>query len=156
MSFTSSCSSATLVSQSVARCVGSIIGDTSVVDYPNVAFLLTNLSSAHWRLCVTRGSTWSLIVSFLSAVTREVTGFPQKKQVRLSFVRPFGRVLLGIPLLGFLLLVVRICFLQGGSLRLLPLVPGFFLGTYPLRLGPFVLRFAKRCPTWTRVMWMQP
>jgi hypothetical protein len=21
---------------------------------------------------------------------------------------------------------------------------------------PFVLRFAKRCPTWTRIMWMQP
>jgi hypothetical protein len=50
----------------------------------------------------------------------------------LSFVHLFERVLSGTLLRGFLLLVVRIYFLQGGNLRLLPLVPGFFLGTYPL------------------------
>jgi hypothetical protein len=30
-----------------------------------------------------------------------------------------------------------------------------FTGSYAKRFRPLVLRFAKRCPTWTRVVWMQ-
>jgi hypothetical protein len=52
---------------------GSIVGDTSVVDYPNVAFFLTDLPSVHGYLSVARGTTWPLVVSFLSAVSCEVT-----------------------------------------------------------------------------------
>jgi hypothetical protein len=58
---------------------GSVVGDTPVVDYPYVAFFLAHLSSAHWYLCVARGTTWSLIVSFLLAVTRKVTGLSAEK-----------------------------------------------------------------------------
>jgi hypothetical protein len=53
---------------------GAVVCDASVVDDSYVAFFLSDLSSTHRCLVVSRGAAWSLIVSFLSAVACEVTG----------------------------------------------------------------------------------
>jgi hypothetical protein len=58
---------------------GSVIGDTSVVDYPNVAVLLADLSSARGHLNITRGTAWPLVVAFLSTIPREVTRLSAKE-----------------------------------------------------------------------------
>jgi hypothetical protein len=58
---------------------GSIVSDTSVVDYPDVAFFLTDLPGARRYLGIARGTVWSLIVSFLSAVPCKVTRFSTKE-----------------------------------------------------------------------------
>jgi hypothetical protein len=53
---------------------GPIVGDTSVVDYPNVALFLADLSSAHGYLSIVRGATWSLVIPLLSTISCKVTG----------------------------------------------------------------------------------
>jgi hypothetical protein len=66
---------------------GPIVGDASVIDYPNIAFFLADLSSTHGPLIIARGVTWSLVVSqktlvtvlFLLAVSCEVTWFSAKE-----------------------------------------------------------------------------
>jgi hypothetical protein len=58
---------------------GAVVSDASVVDYPYVTFFLMDLSSARWHLCIARGTTWSLVVPFLSAVACKVTGFPAEE-----------------------------------------------------------------------------
>jgi hypothetical protein len=58
---------------------GSVVSDTSVVDYPDVAFLLADLSSTHRCLGIARGTAWSLVISFLSTVSCEVTGLSAKE-----------------------------------------------------------------------------
>jgi hypothetical protein len=71
---------------------------------------------------------------FVYSLVQSDPVFRRRSMLGLSFVHLFGRVLLGTPLRGFLLLVVRINFLLGGSL--LPRLPGpvFFLGKCPLHL----------------------
>jgi hypothetical protein len=62
---------------------GSIVGDAPVVDNPNIAFILADLSNAQGTLGIARGATWPLVVSwnalvaisFLSAISCEVTWF---------------------------------------------------------------------------------
>jgi hypothetical protein len=58
---------------------GSVVSNTSVVDYPDVAFLLADLSSTHRCLGIARGTAWSLVVSFLSTVSCEMTGLSAKE-----------------------------------------------------------------------------
>jgi hypothetical protein len=52
----------------------SVVGNASIVDYPNVAFFLADLPSTHGCLSIARGATRSLVVPFLSTVSCEVTG----------------------------------------------------------------------------------
>jgi hypothetical protein len=52
----------------------SVVGNTSIVDYLNVALFLVDLPSTHGCLNIVRGATWSLVVPFLSTVSCEVTG----------------------------------------------------------------------------------
>jgi hypothetical protein len=66
---------------------GSVADYTSVVDHPDGAFCLLDLSSVWKTLVIVRRSCWSLIishrtliaVSFLSTVLCEVTGFSAKE-----------------------------------------------------------------------------
>jgi hypothetical protein len=58
---------------------GSVISNASIVDYPNVAFLLADLSSTHRCLSISRWAAWSLVVSFLSTVSCKMTRFPAKE-----------------------------------------------------------------------------
>jgi hypothetical protein len=58
---------------------GSVVRYASVVDYPNIAFLLADLSSACGYLSVMRGAARSMIVAFLSTVSCEVTGLSAKE-----------------------------------------------------------------------------
>jgi hypothetical protein len=67
----------------------------------------------------------------VNSLVRSDRVFRKRSMWGLSFVRPFGRALLGILLLDFLQLVVHICFLLGGNLPLRLLERAFFLEKYP-------------------------
>jgi hypothetical protein len=56
---------------------GSVISDASVVDYPNVAFFLADLSSTHRCLGIARGTARPRV--FLSTVSCEMTRFSAKE-----------------------------------------------------------------------------
>jgi hypothetical protein len=58
---------------------GSVVCYASVVDDPDHAFFLSHLSSTRRVLIVSRGTCWSLIVVFLSAIPCKVTGFSAKE-----------------------------------------------------------------------------
>jgi hypothetical protein len=58
---------------------GSIVSDTSVVDYPNIAFLLVDLPNSHRCLGIARGTAWPLVIPFLSTVSCKVTGLSAKE-----------------------------------------------------------------------------
>jgi hypothetical protein len=58
---------------------GSIVSDTSIIDYSNVTFFLSDLLGARGYLGISRGTVWSLIVSFLSAVPCKVTRLSAKE-----------------------------------------------------------------------------
>jgi hypothetical protein len=58
---------------------GLVVRYTSVVDYPNIAFFLADLPSAHGYLSIARGTARSLIVAFLSTVPCKVTGLSAKE-----------------------------------------------------------------------------
>jgi hypothetical protein len=57
----------------------SVVSDTSVVNYSNVALFLTDLPSVHRPLSIAGGAAWALIASFLSTVPCEVTGLSTKE-----------------------------------------------------------------------------
>jgi hypothetical protein len=52
---------------------GSIVRDAPIIDYSDIAFFLPDLPGSRRDLSIARGTTWALIISFLSAVPCKVT-----------------------------------------------------------------------------------
>jgi hypothetical protein len=98
MSFTSSCSSATLVSQSVARCCG-------VRSSATLLSSTTRMSLSSWQICQARigicvlqgGPLGPWLFRFCRQSRAKSPGFPQKKHVRTFLCPSFWTGPLGYP-----------------------------------------------------------
>jgi hypothetical protein len=58
---------------------GSIVRDAPVINYLDIAFLLSDLPGSRGYLGIARGATWALIVFLLSAVVTDLQGPPSER-----------------------------------------------------------------------------